>query len=470
MLHEVLFAGPAPDGSPAPGALDRRGLEELAGPLATRLQPHVVAGARVAVSLSDPVAALATAAAVSLAGGVPALFAPGWWAREARSAAERLGPDLAVVDATTAPALEETVTHLRLGRGIAGLADAGPVIAVQRRRDAAAAPDHQGGAAVLMPTAGVWGRPNTVAITGAELAGWGASTTPQRSIIGADIAILAAFRIAVETLAGGGQVVLAGTSPKAIAEAVGDGEHDLLWTTGPLANRVAHLVARRRGAAAVARIEAGHGRIWRGAAATLAERFGAEVAGCYTLAEAGGFVTRPPAHAPGEHRALDVGRPRSGVTVRLAGDLTAHAAYQSGGFAPVVITAGSLSGAVIETGDVGRWSAEGTLELGGRNREVFLCGGEPVWPAVVEEALSRGAGVADVAVTQRPHAVLGAVPVAIVVPSDPERPPFLDDLTAVTEELPLRSRPQAQAVVDQLPLTCFGQVHRQMLAYEELNR
>jgi O-succinylbenzoic acid--CoA ligase len=113
---------------------------------------------------------------------------------------------------------------------------------------------------------------------------------------------------------------------------------------------------------------------------------------------------------------------------------------------------------------------DGNLHVLGRATDLFECDGSVVWPALVELALAGHPAIADVAVVPRPDPDLGCVPVVVTVPVDPEAPPFLVDLTPRLAELPLAWRPRAQAVVERLPLTGGGQLHRRMLAYDELAR
>ncbi|QUQ65302.1 type I polyketide synthase [Kutzneria sp. CA-103260] len=79
-------------------------------------------------------------------------------------------------------------------------------------------------------------------------------------------------------------------------------------------------------------------------------------------------------------------------------------------------TADALAGGWLRTGDLGRSDAQGYLTITGRVKELIIRGGENVHPAEIESVLSRLPDVADVAVTGRPHEVLGEVPVAFVVP------------------------------------------------------
>src|SRR6202012_3001995 len=76
----------------------------------------------------------------------------------------------------------------------------------------------------------------------------------------------------------------------------------------------------------------------------------------------------------------------------------------------------------LTTGDFGRLTAEGNLQLSGRAHERYIRGGYNVYPAEVEEALSSHAAVARVAVVGVPDDVLGEVGVAVVVAAEGEPP------------------------------------------------
>lgn len=80
------------------------------------------------------------------------------------------------------------------------------------------------------------------------------------------------------------------------------------------------------------------------------------------------------------------------------------------------VTAAALRDGWYRTGDLARRDADGNIFVTGRHQELIIRGGEKIHPAEVEEALRGVPGVADVAVTGRPHDVLGEVPVAFVVP------------------------------------------------------
>ncbi|TWF82533.1 type I polyketide synthase [Kitasatospora viridis] len=79
-------------------------------------------------------------------------------------------------------------------------------------------------------------------------------------------------------------------------------------------------------------------------------------------------------------------------------------------------TAAALRGGWYRTGDLGRRTGDGHLVLTGRLSELIIRGGENIYPTEVEHVLRGCPGVRDAVVLGLPHAVLGEVPVAFVVP------------------------------------------------------
>ncbi|WP_228717938.1 type I polyketide synthase [Kitasatospora acidiphila] len=88
-------------------------------------------------------------------------------------------------------------------------------------------------------------------------------------------------------------------------------------------------------------------------------------------------------------------------------------------------TAAALRDGWYRTGDLGRRARDGHLVLTGRVSELIIRGGENIHPTEIEHVLRRCPGVRDAVVLGMPHAVLGEVPVAFVVPGpdglDPRR-------------------------------------------------
>jgi acyl-CoA synthetase (AMP-forming)/AMP-acid ligase II len=211
------------------------------------------------------------------------------------------------------------------------------------------------------------------------------------------------------------------------------------------------------------------------------ERFGASYSIRYSSTESGGCGTGTAFDAADDEALFTVGRPRGGIEVDIraedgsplpegeVGEVwlrspTTMAEY----WRDPEATAATLVGEWLRTGDLGRLDDTGLLRLAGRSKEMFIRGGYNVYPAEVEAVLADHPSVAEVAVVPRPDDVMGEVGVAVVVPTDADRPPTLDDLRSFLDgQLARYKAPEAVRVVDALPLTPMQKVDRRALADEE---
>lgn len=115
----------------------------------------------------------------------------------------------------------------------------------------------------------------------------------------------------------------------------------------------------------------------------------------------------------------------------------------------------------LHTDDIGRWSADGRLEVDGRRGDMIVTGGENVWPDAVERVLATAPGVAEVAVAGVADPEWGQRVTAWVVPSDAAFPPSIDDLRGrVAAELAPFMAPKLVHLVDAIPRTPLGKVAR----------
>ncbi len=119
----------------------------------------------------------------------------------------------------------------------------------------------------------------------------------------------------------------------------------------------------------------------------------------------------------------------------------------------------------LTTGDFGRLTSEGNLQLSGRAHERYIRGGYNIYPAEVEEVLAAHPTVARAAVVGVPDEILGEIGVAVVVPEAGAAGP---DLGALREHcaasLSDYKAPDALVVVDELPLTPMMKVDPVRLA------
>ena len=198
------------------------------------------------------------------------------------------------------------------------------------------------------------------------------------------------------------------------------------------------------------------------------ERFGAAYSIRYSSTESGGVATGTAFDADDEEALYTVGRPRRGVSVRVAPDGEVHLrspAVMAGYWRdPVATSTAFTDDGWLRTGDGGVLDDRGFLRITGRLDDAWIRGGYNVQPAPVEAALGTHPDVAAVAVVPRDDAVMGQVGVAVVVLRHAARPPSLDSLRDHARGLLAHHQlPEAVVVVDALPLTAGDKVDRRAL-------
>lgn len=117
----------------------------------------------------------------------------------------------------------------------------------------------------------------------------------------------------------------------------------------------------------------------------------------------------------------------------------------------------------LRTGDIGTFDAEGVLVLTGRLKESFRVGGEMVMPREIELVLGAHPEVEQAHVVGIPHARMGEVACAFVVPTDPDAPPDPAELVAQCEaELARYKVPRHVLYIAaaDLPVTVTGRVQK----------
>ncbi|HZL64457.1 MAG TPA: class I adenylate-forming enzyme family protein, partial [Thermoleophilia bacterium] len=124
------------------------------------------------------------------------------------------------------------------------------------------------------------------------------------------------------------------------------------------------------------------------------------------------------------------------------------------------ITAKTLTGRGLKTGDFGRVDESGAVWIAGRKDDIIKRGGEKVSIVHVQQALQALGRFADVAVLAAPDDILGHVPVAFVVPLEKEgfKPSRL--LRELRGVLPSSSLPSRVIAVEAVPRTGSGKAIR----------
>ena len=134
------------------------------------------------------------------------------------------------------------------------------------------------------------------------------------------------------------------------------------------------------------------------------------------------------------------------------------------------ITAKTLTPQGLKTGDFGKVDESGAVWIAGRKDDIIKRGGEKVSIIHVQEALQGLGRFSDVAVVAAPDEILGHVPVAFVVPNEPDGFRASKLLRELRGVLPSTSLPSRVIAVEQIPRTGSGKAIRaelrKMLAEE----
>jgi fatty-acyl-CoA synthase len=118
----------------------------------------------------------------------------------------------------------------------------------------------------------------------------------------------------------------------------------------------------------------------------------------------------------------------------------------------------------LNTGDLGSVDPDGYVYLTGRAKDLIIRGGHNIDPRVIEDGLLSHPAVCAVAAVGRPDRYAGEVPVAYVVPADPDRFNEAELLawatTAIGEPA---ARPKRIHAVAEIPTTTVGKQYKPVL-------
>jgi acyl-CoA synthetase (AMP-forming)/AMP-acid ligase II len=126
-------------------------------------------------------------------------------------------------------------------------------------------------------------------------------------------------------------------------------------------------------------------------------------------------------------------------------------------------TASRLRDGWYVTGDVMRRDSNGFYFFVGRADDMFVCGGENVYPGEIEKLLERHAGVAQAIVVPAPDDIKGQIPVAFIVPR-PGAAPTAEDIKQYTlREGPAFAHPRFVEFMPTLPVAGTHKIDRSSL-------
>lgn len=129
-------------------------------------------------------------------------------------------------------------------------------------------------------------------------------------------------------------------------------------------------------------------------------------------------------------------------------------------------TAEANPGGWWHTGDQARCDAEGCYYIVGRKKDMFISGGENIYPAEVENVIITHAKVREVAVISQPDARWGGVGLAVIVLRIPGSVSGEEILTFCEGKLARYKLPRAICFTEILPRNMMGKIIKAELAKE----
>ncbi|MEQ9270087.1 MAG: class I adenylate-forming enzyme family protein [Haliea sp.] len=199
----------------------------------------------------------------------------------------------------------------------------------------------------------------------------------------------------------------------------------------------------------------------------------AEISNGYGSTEAGPAIFGPhPAGLP--KPPLSIGYPRRGIEWRLVdGDSPEQGRLQ---LQTPAMTAGYLNrpdasaekfvDGWFDTGDILRRDDQGFMYFVARADDMFVSGGENIYPSQVEALLARHPAVQDVVVVGAPDDIKGTVPVAFVVPKAGAEPSELELRDHCLAVGPAYAHPRRILFIKRLPVGGTHKVDRKKLTEE----
>lgn len=136
------------------------------------------------------------------------------------------------------------------------------------------------------------------------------------------------------------------------------------------------------------------------------------------------------------------------------------------------VTAQKMQDGWYMTGDVLRRDSNGFFFFVGRADDMFVCGGENIYPGEIEKLLEKHAGVAQAAVVPAPDDIKGQVPVAFLIPRPGTRLDADEIKQYALEYGPAYAYPRFVVIRDELPVSGTHKIDRVSLIAEaaELSR
>jgi fatty-acyl-CoA synthase len=194
----------------------------------------------------------------------------------------------------------------------------------------------------------------------------------------------------------------------------------------------------------------------------------------YGLTEASPVITMTRFDDAIERRVETVGRPLTGIEVKIADDERSPLAagevgelacrgynVMMGYYKAPNLTAEVIDGeGWLYSGDLATMDEHGYVQIVGRKKDMLICGGFNVYPAEIEEYLFTHPKVQNVSVIGVPDDVFGEVALAYVIPREGETIGPQEMVDFCSGEIANFKVPRYVVVVDSFPMTQSGKVQK----------
>jgi fatty-acyl-CoA synthase len=127
-------------------------------------------------------------------------------------------------------------------------------------------------------------------------------------------------------------------------------------------------------------------------------------------------------------------------------------------------TAETILDGWLHTGDMARQDEDGYFYIAGRGKDMFISGGENVYPAEVESVMYAHPAVAEAAVIGLPHEKWGEVGKAFVVIEKDQVLTETELLDFMRQRLAIYKIPRSVTFVESLPKTAIGKIDKKVLS------
>lgn len=201
-----------------------------------------------------------------------------------------------------------------------------------------------------------------------------------------------------------------------------------------------------------------------------------KVINSYGLTESSGGVLQSTLEDDRETLLYSVGKPIEGQTVKIVDDdmrpcplgevgeiFIEGDCVASGYYRLQEATKETFVHGGVRTGDMGYMDERGYVYLKGRKKEMYIQGGYNIYPAEIENVLSRHPGVSMVAGIGVLDPVMGEVGRFYIVPSTGVHVTSAELTAYLKEHLANYKIPRQFVFVDELPLTSGGKIQKSIL-------